>query len=385
MRGRFPGAHRRLGPPRRSGRHAGGRHRDRRRCATTSRAATTRTPAGSSPRAAPRRAGRARHAPPWVGLLGARSRRRRLRGEHDDADVRVHPGGRPRRSRPATRSSAPVSTTTPTSPRGVRAAGGRRRHRDPSRRSTPTTGRLDADAVTELHRRAHPVGRDHRRVERARHDPGPRARSSPPRTRSAPGSSSTRCTSCRTAGSTSPRSAATCSRPPRTSGTARTPGCSGSSPELLAALDPDKVRPAPDDGPARARDRHPVVRGDRRRPCRRRVPAPRSTLDATETDGVRAVAHRVCSRCPTSRCTARTISTTARRRSLHRRRATTPTSSPRNSPRPASRCGAATTTPSRSWRRSASTRRAARSAPGSPATPTPDDVDRLLDVVDGLR
>ena len=52
---------------------------------------------------------------PPARFLGCARRRGRLRPEHDDAQLRALADGRPRRSRPATRSSSRSSTTTATS------------------------------------------------------------------------------------------------------------------------------------------------------------------------------------------------------------------------------------------------------------------------------
>ena len=104
--------------------------------------------------------------------------------------------------RPATGSSAPGSTTTPTSRRGAWPASqaGAEHVLAPF---DPATGRARPGRRDRPDRRAHAVGRRHRRLQPARHDPRPRRRSSPPPTTPAPGCSSTPCTSPRTAASTS--------------------------------------------------------------------------------------------------------------------------------------------------------------------------------------
>ena len=82
-------------------------------------------------------------------LLGGRARRRRVRRQHDDADARLHAGRRRHAAPRRTGSSAPGSTTTPTSRRG----GWRASRPAPStcwRRSTRRPGILDPAAVIDL-------------------------------------------------------------------------------------------------------------------------------------------------------------------------------------------------------------------------------------------
>ena len=112
------------------------------------------------------------------------------------------------------------------------------------------TGRLDTAAVTGVVQRAHPVGRGDRRLERDRHDARHhRDHGRRPR-RSAPRSWSTACTSHRTRRSTSPRSAATCTRRRRTSGTARTRASRGSSPSCSTGCRSTRCGPRRPPGPA---------------------------------------------------------------------------------------------------------------------------------------
>ena len=148
--------------------------------ATGRRAATTPTAVARSP--PPTRATRCSSAPgaPSAQLLGADPAGVVLRRQHDDADARLHPRRRRDAAARATASSAPASTTTPTSRRGASPATGRRRARAGPVRPGHRPAR--SAAVDRPDRRAHPVGGRHRRVEPPRHDRPTWRRSSPPPT-----------------------------------------------------------------------------------------------------------------------------------------------------------------------------------------------------------
>ena len=143
----------------------------------------------------------------------------------------------------------------PPRPRRQRHAVAHRRATGPAPSTcSPRSTRPPAGSIRGGHRpdrRAHQVGGRHRRVEPPRHHGRPGAdRRRRPR-RWAPGSSSTPCTSPRTARSTSPRSAATCSSPAPTSGTARTPACCAATRRCSTRCpSPRSVRP-PTRGPRR--------------------------------------------------------------------------------------------------------------------------------------
>ena len=257
-----------------------------------------------------------------------RSRRDRVRPQHDDADARVHPRRGPHARRRATRSSATRldhdANVTPwrlaaddagrhDGPRPVRPRDrpprrgrGRRAHRADRTRWVTVTGASnalgtipDVAAIVEARARGRRPGLRRRRAPR------------PPPGRSTP-----------------PRSAATRSRPRRTSGTARTPACSGSRRSSATELTPYKVRPAPDTAPERFETGTPGVRGDRG--DRRPRPSSCSTegMDALAEGrggGVRAAARGPARPPRTSRSTGRATSRTAPRPSASRSTAAPPT------------------------------------------------------------
>ncbi len=219
-----------------------------------------------------------------------------------------------------------------------------------------------------------PLGHGHRRVERARDDPG-RRRDRRRRARGrGPGLRRRRAPRPRTGRSTSPRSAATCSRPRRTSGTARTPACSGSHPTCATSSTPYKVRPAPDTAPERWETGTPAyeaIAGDAgggASSC-----SPRAwTRSAKAEREVFAPLLEGCSPCPHV-----TRPRTARPRGPHPDRLLLGRRAHRRRGRHRARGGAgrgvgrAATTRSRSWTRSGSRSAAARSGPGCPATRPP--------------
>ena len=108
---------RRVGALRRSGRHPDGRHRHRRDGELP--AIGRQREHARRVRRQPRGRSHGRRVTASVGSTPRRrSRRGRVRPEHDEPALRVHARRRPHAVAPATRSSARVSTTTPTSRRG---------------------------------------------------------------------------------------------------------------------------------------------------------------------------------------------------------------------------------------------------------------------------
>ena len=172
----------------------------------------------------------------------------------------------------------------------------------------PVDGTLDVEPLKRaLRRRPHHAGS---RSPAPRTSPATRPTSpGPPRSRTstARGSSSTASPACRTCRPTPPRSASTCSRPRRTSGTARTPACSSCATNLLREIEPYRVRPADYDGPCALGDRDGPDRGARRHHRRRRVHArdPRRRRGRARDPAARRCCRRGCTRCPASPCTAR--------------------------------------------------------------------------------
>ena len=261
MRRALPGRQRRLGPLRRSGRHADGRHGDRRDGRMggqrQQRQHRRRRSAPPTP-ATPCSSGPGRPSPSCSARSPAGDL---LRRQHDDADAGLHPGRR-RGAAPRRHAwSARGSTTTPTSRRGGWPAtpAGAEHVLAPF---DPATGRLDPAAVIELIDERDSVGRRHRRVEPARHDPGPRRRSWPPPTTPGPGCSSTPSTwpphrrDRRRA-----RSAATCSSRARTSGTGRTPACCAPTRRAARRAAGGQGAAGPRPWPAAVGDRHAELRG----------------------------------------------------------------------------------------------------------------------------
>ncbi len=314
----------------------------------------TRTAAGASPRArATGDDGRGARGQPSATLLGADPGGIVFGPNMTTLTFAFTRARRRARWRPATRSSAPDSSTTRTSRRGGS------RPRTPARRCVAravrpgrpagSTGRRSgrADRAADTRGSRSPgrrtrsgtipdVAGDRRRRARGR---GPRLRRRGP-PRPAPGRS------------TSPRSAATCSRPPRTSGTARTPGCSGSRPSCATALTPYKVRPAPDTAPERFETGTPAYEA-----IAGTAAAAEFLLDrghgraspSAERARVRPAARRAARASPHVRVHGPGTWRTARRPSASRSPGAPPTRSPTRSPPSRSRSGAGATTRSRSW------------------------------------
>ncbi len=231
-----------LGAARRPRRHADGRHRDR----GDGRLDALR------PRRQPRRRLRRRARDRRAGRVRARQRRRparraagpdRLRLQHDRADDGLRGRGRaharagrrdrlhaprPRRQRP------PVGHPRRAQRRhgALRRAGGR------DARAARERGRGRAD-------RAHALGRGHPRLQRRRHDPGPRGDRRRRARRRRPRLRRRRPRRARTAASTSPRSAATRSRAAPTSGSARTSASSGRARSCWPSCGPTSSCPPP--------------------------------------------------------------------------------------------------------------------------------------------
>ena len=279
-----------------------------------------------------------------------------------------------------TRSSAPASITTPTSRRGASPPPtGARSVR--LAEFDVATGRLDPAAVTDAHRSADAVGRDHRGVERARHDPGPRGRSSW-RTPPARGCSSTRAPRSARAAVDVGRArlrrvahvAVQVVRTARRRPLDLAPTCATRSRRTRCGPRPTP-RPAGGRRAHRRTRRSPRIRGRRRVPARGRG----GELGRPRRARLPAAARRAAR--PGPRDGARTTrSRRAHADRLLQRRRPHPDDVAAPSRRAPSRCGVATTTPSRSWPRWASPT-AARSAPGSPATRPRPTSTRLLDAV----
>ena len=301
-----------------------------------------------------------------------RSRRHRVRRQHDDAQLRAHPRARPRLVGRATRSSAPGSTTTRTSRRGgsppttaARSCGSPSSTPRPAG-STPTrsprsSARAPAGSRSPARRTRSARCRTLAPIVAAAHAAGARVLVDAVHLVPARGRRHRRARLRRV-----PHVAVQVVRPARR--------------RALARARPARLAHAVQ-GAARARHRRPSGGRRARRRSRRSPrsgPPPRSCSTPASTRSPRHEHERVpaAARRP-ARAGPRDRPRTAGPRGpdadrvLPRRRPPPRRRRRRRSPRARSRSGAATTTRSRRWPRSASPT-AARSAPASPATrPTP--------------